>query len=152
MQFGRHLWHTSSSTQVPVSLSSGEAETYGVTKACSRALGMKYLAVDLGFELHRPQSLEVGTDSSAAMGVSQRRGSGNIRHLEAGCLWIQQAIASGRISALVKVPGKLNEPDILTKGVGRQDLQKHLKSLRVEIRSERSSELPSATAVERASS
>ena len=43
-------WYCSSTTQVPVSLSSGEAETYGVTKAFSRAIGMRNLANDLGFE------------------------------------------------------------------------------------------------------
>ena len=115
-----------------MSLSSGEAETYGVTKACSRALGMRFVAVDMGLGLHGPLSLEVDTDSSAA----HRRGSGKIRHLEAGCLWIQQAIASGKIAALVRAPGMLNEPDIFTKGVGRQDLQRHLKSLRVEVGAE----------------
>ena len=57
---GGHLWHSSSSTQVPVSLSSGEAETYCVTKACSWALGTKFLAVDLGFELHGTLRLKSG--------------------------------------------------------------------------------------------
>ena len=49
--FGGHLWWTSSSTQTPISLPSGEAEFYGVIKASSRAIGGQHLAHDLGFEL-----------------------------------------------------------------------------------------------------
>ena len=45
-QFGPHLWLTSCTTQVPVSLSRGEAEMYELTKARSRALGVKNLACD----------------------------------------------------------------------------------------------------------
>ena len=47
-----------------VSLSNGEAETYGLTEACFLALGVW-----------------CGT----AVGVAQRRGSGQIRYLEAVC-------------------------------------------------------------------
>ena len=36
--FGKHCWYTNSSTQVPISLSSGEAEYYALNKAGSRAL------------------------------------------------------------------------------------------------------------------
>ena len=87
---------------MPVSLSSGEAETYGVTKAFSRAIGMRNLANDLGFERYGELSLEVQTDSSAALAICQRRGCGRIRHLEAGCLWIQAALASERVNQLTK--------------------------------------------------
>ena len=66
---------------MPVSLSSGEAETYGVTKCFSRAIGMRNLAYDLGFERYGELSLEVQTDSSAALAICQRRGCGRIRHL-----------------------------------------------------------------------
>ena len=43
-QFGQHLWLTSRWTQLPVSFSSGEAETCGPRKACSCALGINSLA------------------------------------------------------------------------------------------------------------
>ena len=92
VHFGQHTWYCSSTTQVLVSLSSGEAENYGVTNAFSRAIGMRNLANDLGFERYGELSLEVQTDSSAALAICQRRGCGRIRHLEAGCLWIQAAL------------------------------------------------------------
>ena len=89
-----------------MSRSSGEAETGKVTEACSEALSMRFVATDMGFELHAQPSLEVGTDSSAA----HRRRSGKVQDLEAAwCLWILQAIACGKIAVLVKAPGKLNE-------------------------------------------
>ena len=150
VRFGQHTWYCSSTTQVPVSLSSGEAETYGVTKAFSRAIGMRNLANDLGFERYGELSLEVQTDSSAALAICQRRGCGRIRHLEAGCLWIQAALASKRVNQLTKVPGAKNTADILTKSVSRRDLDKHLLAMRLEIRNDRAQEVPQATVVERA--
>ena len=62
---------------------------------------------------------------SAALAICQRRGCGPIRHLEAGCLWIQSALASKRVNQLTKVPGAKNKADILMKSVSRRDLDKH---------------------------
>ena len=135
---------------MPLSLSSGEAEIYGVTKAFRRAIGMRNLAYDLGFERYGELSLEVQTDSSAALAICQRRGCGQIRHLEAGCLWIQAVLASKRVNQLTKVPGAKNTADILTKSVNRRDLDKHLLAMRLEIRNDRAAEVPQATVVERA--
>ena len=50
--FSSHLWHSCSCSQVPVSLASGQAETYGVTKACTRALGVKFSAIDLCLDFY----------------------------------------------------------------------------------------------------
>ena len=58
-------------------------------------------------------------DSSAAVGVAQRRGSGKIRRWEAECLWIRSAIKTGQIDQLTKILRKLNPSDVLTKGVGK---------------------------------
>ena len=102
VHFELHTRYCSSTTHVSVSLSSGEAETYGVTKAFSRAIGMRNLANDLGFGRYGEWSLEVQTDSSAALAICQRRGCGRTRHLEAGCFWIQAAMASKRVNQLTK--------------------------------------------------
>ena len=111
---------------------------------------MRNLANDLGFERYGELSLEDQTDSSAALAICQRRGCGRIRHLEAGCLWIQAALASKRVNQLTKVPGAKNTADILTKSVSRRDLDKHLLAMRLEIRNDRAQEVPQATVVERA--
>ena len=45
---GSHMIFSQSSTQVPIALSSGEAEFYAVVQAMSRFSGMRGLAADLG--------------------------------------------------------------------------------------------------------
>ena len=65
---------------------------------------MRNLANDLGFERYGELSLEVQTDSSAALAICQRCGCGRIRHLEAGCLWIQAALASKRVNPVDQSP------------------------------------------------
>ena len=126
--FGQHLWMTLSSTQVPVSLSSAEAEYYGLVKAGSRAIGLYNLAKDLGFELYGTFDLELQTDSSSALGVTARRGVGKIRHLETGALWLQQAV-SQRKFLVSKIDGKINPADALTKYLAGDDLMANMKSL-----------------------
>ena len=114
-----------------------------------RAIGVKNLAIDLGFDRHGRLELDVEADSSAAIGVASRRGSGKIRHLEAGCLWIQAALHNKRIERLLKIPGKVNSSGLMTKGVSREDLVGHSKRMHLRVTCQRSKALPGATAVER---
>ncbi len=51
-------------------------------------MGMVSLARDLGLEL----ASVVRTDSSAAIGISHRRGLDNVRHLEGKELWLQEKV------------------------------------------------------------
>ena len=101
-----HLVPAAAQTQVPVSLSSGEAETYGVTQAFSRATGMRDLANDLGFERHGELSLEVQTDSSAALAICQR-----LWFVVESVTWrldasgSKQRCASKSVNQWTKVPG-----------------------------------------------
>ena len=83
---GGHVLKTFSSTQATVSLSSGEAEFYGVVKAAGIALGQQSIMRDLGYVV----PVRVWTDSSAAMGVCQRQGLGKLRHIETHTLWVQE--------------------------------------------------------------
>ena len=94
---GSHCLKSWSSTQPSVSLSSGEAEFYGLVKASGIGLGFKSLVSDLGYEL----PCRVWTDSSAAMGIVGRQGLGK--------LW-----RSGRI-LVRKVRGDQNPADLFTK-------------------------------------
>ena len=66
---GEHVIKTWSATQPTVSLSSGEAEFYGVVKASGLALGQQSLLRDLGFEM----PVRVWTDSAAAMDLREAR-------------------------------------------------------------------------------
>ena len=125
---GHHLIKAWSATQANISLSSGEAEFYGVVKTSSRGLGILQLALDFGFDRHGEMDLEVLTDSSAAKGIAVRRGAGKVRHIETGALWVQQALNNGRF-ALSKVDGKKNVSDLMTKAVDHSTLVKFCAGL-----------------------
>ena len=81
---GRHVIRTWSSTQPSVTLSSGEAEFYGLVKAAGAGFGHQSIMVDFGLKV----PVRVWTDSSAAIGISTRSGLGKLRHLETHTLWV----------------------------------------------------------------
>ena len=107
---GSHLLKSWSSTQPLVSLSSAEAEYYGVVKAAATGLGYQALLQDLGVAL----PLRVWTDSSATIGICGRQGLGRVRHLATQTLWIQQRVRDGSFE-LWKVKGVENPADLFTK-------------------------------------
>ena len=88
---GSHLLMAWSSTQSTVALSSGEAELGGICKGASKALGLRSLAQDLGFDFQ----LEILTDATAAIGICKMRGLGKIRHLAVADLWVQDRVRAG---------------------------------------------------------
>ena len=88
IKLGCHTIKTWSSTQPSVSLSSGEAEFYGVVKGAGIGLGYQSLLRDLGYDL--PMTLY--TDSTAAMGVCNRQGLGQLRHIATHTLWVQEKV------------------------------------------------------------
>ena len=85
LMLGSHVLKTWSSTQPTVSLSSGEAEFYGVVKAAGLSLGLQSLLRDLGHDI----PVRVWTDSSAAIGICGRQGLGKLRHIATHTLWVQ---------------------------------------------------------------
>ena len=113
---GTHCLKSWSSTQPSVSLSSGEAEFYGLVKAAGIGLGFQALMQDVGREI----ACRVWTDSAAAMGIVGRQGLGRLRHIDTHSLWVQQAARSGRIQVR-KVKGEDNPADIFTKHLPARD-------------------------------
>ena len=113
---GKHLIKSWSSTQASVSLSSGEAEFYGVAKASGICLGYQSLAKDLGYTL----PVRVWTDSTATLGICGRQGLGKLRHIDTQCLWIQQRVRDRTIE-LVKVRGEENPADLFTKHLSSRE-------------------------------
>ena len=103
---------SSSTTQNAIAISSGESEFYAAVKSTSVLLGMKAMLRDLGVNLKTPIKLHV--DSTACIGAAGRRGAGRIRHIATSTLWIQNAVAEGRI-VLAKVAGTENPADLGTK-------------------------------------
>ena len=135
---GSHLLKSWSSTQGLISLSSGEAEFYGVTKAAGIALGMKALMRDLGVIT----PVRVWTDSSATVGICGRQGLGKLRHIDTRCLWIQQKLRAGALE-LRKVRGEVNPADLFTKHLSSEErITSLLKLVNCTFRSGRPEEAP----------
>ena len=88
---GKHTIETWSSTQSLTSLSSGEAEYYGLTKGVGLGLGYQGLMQDFGVSL----PLELHCDSAAARGIAKRRELGKQRHIDLQSLWTQEKMAQG---------------------------------------------------------
>ena len=85
VMIGQHCIQTWSSTQALVTLSSGEAEFYGLVKAAGAGLGHQSLLRDMGLKM----PVCVWMDSSSVIGILTRSGLGKIRHLETHTLWVQ---------------------------------------------------------------
>ena len=107
---GCHGSKTWSATQQVIALSSGEAEYYGMVKGAANAMGVSGGFQDMGIR----HTIVLYTDSSAAKGISSRRGLGKVRHIELNELWLQDQVARGRI-AVRKIRGEDNFSDSLTK-------------------------------------
>ena len=122
---GNHMVKTWCSTQAIVALSSGEAEYYGVVKGGSIGIGLRSMLEDFGVRV----TIRVNADASAAKGIANRRGSGEVRHIAVNQLWIQDRIAKGDLT-ISKVNGKENLADILTKHVNSEDIRVHLHTTR----------------------
>ena len=86
VMLGAHTIRTYSSTQSTISLSSGEAEYYGLVKGAAAGLGHQAIMSDYGVDL----PVRLWTDSSAALGISKRSGLGKIRHLATHTLWLRE--------------------------------------------------------------
>ena len=98
---GGHQIKHWSTTQGVIALSSAEAELYGIVKATVQGMGLQSVTRDLGKEL----TMEIYTDSSAAMGVCNRKGIGKVRHLDTNLLWDQDKIQQGTL-VIKKIHGE----------------------------------------------
>ena len=101
------------------------------------------LICDFGIDKIAPLSLKLLCDSSSAISIATKRGSGKIRHIETGSPWIQAAVQAKRLS-IAKVDGKKNFAGILTKAVDTATLRRMLKGMGLVITVERSHVVPEA--------
>jgi hypothetical protein len=138
VMIGAHVIRTWSSTQPSVTLSSGEAEFYGLVKAAGAGLGHQSIMLDFGLKT----PVRVWTDSSAAIGISTRSGLGKLRHLETHTLWVQEKVRTGAIEVR-KVRGDVNPADLFTKHLPSRDkIHQLVKLFGCEYRAGRSEAAP----------
>ena len=126
-----------SKTQSTIALSSGEAELSGIGSGMAQALGVQALAADMGWSL-QPR---VHSDTTAAIGISKRRGLGKIRHLHTCDLWIQEQTKNERV-LLEKILGTENPADIFTKYLDQATMSKALTKMNCEFREGRAKAAP----------
>ena len=128
---GRHCIKYWSRTQASIVLSTAEAELVALVKGACEAKGVASVIKDITGR----ESGKVGiyTDASAAIGMVQRQGTGKVRHIDVGMLWIQQNQKDGEIQ-VEKVDGKVNPADMFTKHVPAEVMWKHMLSIGFESR------------------
>ena len=108
-----------------------------MVKAASIALGMRAMYQDLGMGI----SMNLHTDASGAKGIATRRGLGKLRHVAVHLLWLQYQVASG-VFRILKVDGKVNPADLLTKHLTQDVMHKHMKRLHFHHQSGRAAACP----------
>ena len=121
---GAHHIKSWSVTQKRVTLSSAEAELGALVKASAETIGMMQMAEGLG----DVASAEVYVDSSAALSVAQRKGTGKMRHVRIGQLWIQEAAENDEL-IFRKVKGEENPADLGTKHLTRKKIDELLAKI-----------------------
>ena len=123
IKVGSHVVKTWSRTQKAVALSSGEAEVIPLVMGVSEASGLQRMAETWGAKY----GIVGLCDSTAAMGICERKGVGRIRHLDVGMMWIQDLRADGGVS-VKKVKGTENPADQLTKYLGKENVESRWRS------------------------
>ena len=114
---GSHLIKHWSSTQKTVTLSSGEAELYGVVKGATEALGLRSLGEDL--RIQDKIVIDLHADSSAAIGICRRSGIGKVRNIATAQPWVQEKLRNKELN-LFKVLGTEKPADLFTQHVPRE--------------------------------
>ena len=95
-----------------MALSSGEAEYYAITRGSAAAIMVQNILA----EMDRKYKLACLTDSSAAKGITHRRGVGRVKHLELKELWVQDKVEKGELEVR-KIGTDKNWSDIGTKAL-----------------------------------
>ena len=97
--------------QPVISLSSAEAEFYEIVNGSARCLWTRSFLLAIGRAV---DTIIIESDSSAAKGISERFGTGKLRHLQAKDLWVQQKVHD-KLIRIQKVPTETNVGDLQTK-------------------------------------
>eukprot|EP00971_Amphidinium_carterae_P116299 2303860-Amphidinium_carterae.1 len=122
---GSHCVKTQRYLQSTGSLSSGEAEYYGIVKAMAMVGTLARGAVQEG--------VEVFSDSSAARAFAQRKGLGRQKHVHVRWLWVQDKVLA-KEATVEALNTAVNVADALTKPVASTMMNRRLKSMGFDFR------------------
>jgi hypothetical protein len=141
IMLGSHLIKSWSSTQKVTALSSGEAEYYAIVKGACQGIGVRSMLQDFQVNGASQRHVEIKEDSSAAKGISSRRGLGKLKHIDIKELWIQEKVNSEELK-ITKVPGTVNLADALTKYCDVHVTKYHLEHTSQHISNDRHKLMP----------
>ena len=126
---GKHFLRHSSTLQVPISLSSAEAEYYALTRGGAYALGAQSHFEDWGIVGTTVELVpRLHSDSSSARSFASRKGLGKQRHVQTRYLWLQDRVRVGHL-ALRRIAGTENASDMLTKALPAAEFLKCCEKL-----------------------
>ena len=128
IMWGSHFIKALSKGQSVITLSSVEAELYGIIKAASEGLGLMSVLEDSGVHI----SGQLFTDASAALGVLGISGLGKLHHIDTSHLWLQQPHIRQKLK-FSKAWGKENPADINMKALPYDEIKIHLDRINTNI-------------------
>ena len=111
--------------------------------ASAETLGTIALMADMGLRVEG----EVYSDSTAALGISQRSGIGKLRYVRTQALWVQEVRAEGRLN-YKKVLGGRNPADAFTKYMASTLMDQHVATVGMEFTGGRADSAPELNVVE----
>jgi len=121
---GLRISHASQTQPGLPSLSSAEAELRAMAKAAVEGLYWKQITAEMGI---RTEIILQG-DASAANLNAARLGPGRIKHLEAACYFIKEAIRK-KLLRSIKIPRAVNMADIHTHHLDPAEFRKRQEEL-----------------------
>eukprot|EP00435_Cladocopium_sp_Y103_P068786 s76_g32.t1 len=125
IKWGSHTLLVKGSSQKVVALSSSESEYYAMARTATLS---EFVRGIFEFWEWRARTTKLRVDSSSAKALSERRGVGQSRHIQAKYLWVQDRVAEKQLE-VEKVKGPENDADLVTKVQTRAVIQGHLGRL-----------------------
>ena len=121
---GGHFIKGWSRTQGSVTLSSAEAELVAMCKLSAEMIAIMTMLKEWGHTYNG----YVYAESSAALAIAKRKGSGKLRHINIGLLWIQERKERKKLE-FAKIKGENNPADLITKYVTRFKVEEHTQQI-----------------------
>ena len=129
VKIGGHSVLVKGASQKIVALSSAESEYYGICRTATLAEFVKGI---LEFWYDKVGMTKVKVDSSSAKAMTERKGVGQRRHIQAKYLWLQEKVSEKELE-IDKVKGVLNDSDLVTKVQPQAAISSHLQRLCFQI-------------------
>ncbi|CAJ1460397.1 unnamed protein product, partial [Effrenium voratum] len=129
VKIGHHTVLIRAAGQKVVALSSAESEFYGMCRTTTHA---EFIRGVINFWDYAVARVMLKVDSTAARAMSLRKGVGKTRQIQARFLWLQDKVFAKEV-AVVKVDGKENEADLVTKVQPAATIKGHLGRMHFEL-------------------